>query len=75
MHLYQLQTLMDIGEVLKNSHDNASDQVEGKPECLKEDLHQISDHPNTIMNTTKAKTVARMAANDERRQVLSPRVI
>jgi hypothetical protein len=35
----------------------------------------MTDYSNTFMNTIKARAMARIAANDERRQVLNSRVI
>jgi hypothetical protein len=57
----------------KEQYENATNQLEENPEFLNEDLHQMPDHPNTFMNSIKARAVARAAVNDERRQVLNPR--
>jgi hypothetical protein len=35
----------------------------------------VTDYSNTFMNAIKARAMARIAANDERRQVLNSRVI
>jgi hypothetical protein len=53
----------------KEHYENATDQFEESPECLNEDLHHMPDHSNTFMNTIKARTMTRTAANDERCKV------
>jgi hypothetical protein len=50
----------------------AADQV--SPSLLDENLHQIPDNPSTFMSRIREKAIDKVAANDERRQVLSPRV-
>jgi hypothetical protein len=44
------------------------------PNLLSEDLHQIPDNPSTFMTRIREKAIGKIAANDERRQVLNPRV-
>jgi hypothetical protein len=59
----------------KEQYENATNPFEANPEFLSEDLHQMPDHLNTFMNSIKARAVAWAAVNDERRQVLNPRVV
>ena len=52
-------------------------QYEGdqnSPNLLDEDLHQMPDNANTFMTRIRERSLAKIAANDERRQVLNPRV-
>jgi hypothetical protein len=51
----------------KEQYENATNQFEENPKFLNEDLHQMPDHPYTFMNSIKARAVARVAVNDERR--------
>jgi hypothetical protein len=46
--------------------------LEGNPELQHEDHRQMPDHPNTFMNTIKARAMARTGTNDGRRQVFNP---
>jgi hypothetical protein len=56
----------------KEEHENATDLLEGNPELQHEDHRQMPDHPNTFMNTIKARAMARTGTNDGRRQVFNP---
>jgi hypothetical protein len=47
---------------------------ENSPNLLDEDLHQIPDYTNTFMTRIREWSLAEIAANDERRQVINPRV-
>jgi hypothetical protein len=49
-----------------------ADQV--SPNLLDEDLHQMPDNPSKFVSSIREKTIGKVAANDERRQVLNPRV-
>jgi hypothetical protein len=70
MHLnHAFMTTPDFEGYRRNAKEqyvNATNHFGKNPDFLKEDLHQMSDHLNTF---------ARTAVNDERRQVLNPRVI
>jgi len=59
----------------KQQYESSRVQFEDNPEYLNEELHQMPDDPNTFMNMIKGRAMARTTANDERRQVLNPRVI
>jgi hypothetical protein len=44
------------------------------PDLLDENLDQMPDNPSTFMSRNREKAIVKVAANDERRQVLNPRV-
>jgi hypothetical protein len=44
------------------------------PNLLDEDIHQMPINPSTFMSRIREKAIAKIAANDERRQVLNQRV-
>jgi len=55
----------------------AKKQYEGdrsSPNLLGENLHQIPDNANTFMTRIREGVLAKIAANDQRRQVLNPSV-
>jgi hypothetical protein len=39
----------------KEQYEDATDQFEGNPEFLIEDLHQMPDHPNIFMKYNESK--------------------
>jgi hypothetical protein len=47
---------------------------EDSPNLLSENIHQMPDNPSTFMTRIRERSLAKIAANDERRQVLNPRV-
>jgi hypothetical protein len=59
----------------KEQYENNRNQFEENPKFLNEDFHQMTNHPNTFMNSIKSRAAARAAVNDERHQLLNPRVI
>jgi hypothetical protein len=48
---------------------------QNSPNLLSEDMHQMPDNPTTFMSRIREKAIGKITANDERRQVLNPRVI
>jgi hypothetical protein len=44
------------------------------PNLLSEDLHQMPDNPSTFMSRIRERAIGKIATNDQRRQVLNPRV-
>jgi hypothetical protein len=44
------------------------------PSLLDENPHQMPDNPNTFMSRIRERAIGKIATNDERRQVLNPRV-
>jgi hypothetical protein len=47
---------------------------QSSPSPLDENLHQMPDNPRLFMPRIREKAIGKMAANEERRQVLNPRV-
>ena len=54
---------------------NAKKEYEENFDALAGHAHHEPDHPSTFMKMIKGRTNATSAANDERRQVLNPRII
>jgi hypothetical protein len=50
-----------------------ADQNSSDP--LSEVIHQMTDNPSTFMSRIREKAIGKIAVNDERHQVLNPRVI
>jgi hypothetical protein len=64
-------------QTLKVTDKNFKTLYEGdeyNPNLLSEDIHQIPDNASTFMTRIRESSLAKIAANDERRQVLNPRV-
>jgi hypothetical protein len=56
--------------------NNAKKEFEENQNCIgNEEFHQETDHPSTFMKVVKEGTRTMSAVNDERRQVLSSKVI
>jgi hypothetical protein len=59
---------------VKKQYESDQEQYENSPNLLDENLNQIPDNPSTFMSRIREKAMGKIAANDETRQVLNPRV-